>query len=170
MTTPRKRGKKRVKTHSKAIERKIFILVISACKSRKTTPFCVSNERLRRNTARRELRYFPQTPQSCKGRSSRTPWHFVPRDDAFALRRGLRRPCTPRKRRALYPSCFRKRDCLKRSGEAALFLAKHPSGSAFAEGDFGCGPATAGVWGRREPPQSREQSAGNRGDPITAGR
>ena len=32
--------------------------------------------------------------------------------------------------------------------------AKHSSGSAFAEGDFGCGPATAGVWGRRKPPQN----------------
>ena len=29
---------------------------------------------------------------------------------------------------------------------------KH-TGSAFAAGDFGCGPATAGAWGRREPPQ-----------------
>ena len=49
------------------------------------TPINLEKGRLRRSTARRVLRYFPQAPQSCKGRSSRTPWHFVPRDDAFAL-------------------------------------------------------------------------------------
>ena len=67
----------------------------------------------------RELR------KSCKGRASRTLWHFVPRDAAFALFcRGSRRPCTPRWQghtqsrltaKALPGECFARR----RGGSAA---------------------------------------------------
>ena len=38
-----KRAKNRPKTRKKAVERKIFILVILVCKSEKITPFCVSH-------------------------------------------------------------------------------------------------------------------------------
>ena len=33
---------------------------------------------------------FPQAPLSYKDRSSRTPWHYVPRDDDFALAKHVR--------------------------------------------------------------------------------
>ena len=89
------RGKSRPKARKKAVRRKIFILAIWTCKSEKRWGCCVNDGRLRRSTARRVLRYFPQAPQSCKGRSSRTQWHFVPRDDAFALLWGLASPPRP---------------------------------------------------------------------------
>ena len=57
--------------------------------------------RLRRSTA---SVFSASSAKSCKGRASRTLWHFVPRDATFAPCRGYRRPCTPRKRRALYPN------------------------------------------------------------------
>ena len=51
---------------------------------------------------------FRKLRKSCKGRSSRTHWPDGPAMTPLRFCRGLRRPCTPRKRRALYPGFFRK--------------------------------------------------------------
>ena len=53
--------------------------------------------------------YFPRAPQSCKGRASRTPWHFVPRDAAFAPCGGSHRPHSPMKAQALYPKVLKEK-------------------------------------------------------------
>ena len=56
---------------------------------------------------------FRELRKSYKGRASRTPWHFVPRDAAFALFGGLHRPHTPMKAQGALPQLIRKRAALQ---------------------------------------------------------
>ena len=91
---------------------------------------------------------FRELRNSCKGRASRTPWHFVPRDAAFAPLQGLTPPhgcgpaTTPRKRRALYPNCLEK-GLLKKRGATAHKPCK--GGQITAGGERSVTPGNSGT-------------------------
>ena len=109
-----------VNVRSKAVERKIFILMISVCKSGKTTPFCVNDGRLRRSTASVFSASSAIGDELAESRSKATGnlakdahrgrhGTSCPAMTPLRFCRGSRRPCTPRKRRALYPSFLGKK-------------------------------------------------------------
>ena len=125
-----------------------------------TTRICARAQRAGKYTEHTEkvLRYFPQLGTSLPSqgakrlsssailqiRSSRTPWHFVPHDDGFALLQGQngsgpshRRPCTPRKRRALYPTLENVKRLRRRASQG---LTRTTRGGGGPLGAMACGP------------------------------